>query len=93
MDIMQRMDTRKNKNKTFIKRDTKIKVKCTQCGQCCLATPCFFIPFGKEKYDKDGNHSCPYLYFKNNLAVCKILEKHPELVTGFCSSTYKYKEV
>jgi len=73
----------------IIKMDTQNR-KCIRCGKCCLASPCFFIGFKKEVYDSNGQHVCPHLYFKDNIAICKIYKNNESLrktLTGYCSNS------
>jgi hypothetical protein len=69
-------------------------MKCTRCGGCCLAGPCFVICFGKEQYVQVNGlrvHKCPYLAFDKDKAICNAMaEIH---VTGECSSVFKIKSI
>ncbi|MFW9876267.1 MAG: hypothetical protein ACFFG0_24485 [Candidatus Thorarchaeota archaeon] len=63
----------------------KFKMKCERCGKCCLSSPCFYIPIGKEKY-KDGKHDCPYFSIKNKIAACAVYDKIKSK-DGRCTNT------
>ena len=50
--------------------------KCIRCGGCCLAAPCFAIPFKEEKWITTETiriHLCSHLTFDDNgIACCAI---------------------
>jgi hypothetical protein len=63
--------------------------ECSRCGQCCLASPCFEIPIGKERYkivDGIRIHVCKHLSFRKKQATCDLIRLGKVKVTGECSS-------
>lgn len=64
-----------------------IKEKCTQCGQCCLSSPCFMIPIGNEKYEIINNkkiHKCKFQQFIDGKSICRVYKKFKH--TGLCTN-------